>query len=41
MSKLNPELPQISYHYLACKKSGKIHVCDDVDILLEKYNLKG
>lgn len=39
MSKVEPELPQISYHYIACKKEDDILICDDVDILLNKFNL--
>ena len=39
MSRIEPELPQISYHYIACKKENDIFICDDINMLLSKFNL--
>jgi len=36
----NPKLPRIVYHYIANKdKDGKLEICNDVDLILDRYNL--
>lgn len=39
MSAIDPELPQISYHYLMCKRDDGFHFCNDVDFLLKRFDL--
>jgi hypothetical protein len=39
ISTINKYLPQITYHYLVQYRDG-FHICNDVDVLLEKFALK-
>lgn len=33
-------MPQVSYHYIIEKRNGNFVLCNDVDMLIEKYQLK-
>lgn len=39
LSTENYNLPQISQHYLIQKTKDKFIICNDIDLLLEKYKL--